>query len=158
MIRLLNQKDVCQLACVHQRCFDDAWSSTVFLDYFVRPEWNGVFGYGYFSTLDLPYSGGFSINGEQLIGFIMGRTVFESNDLFTFAVLPDYQQKGIGRALLDHYLKGLEVNCLLEVSIQNEKAIHLYSSVGFNVITLKKGYYSTVHSLQSDAYVMKRSI
>ena len=158
MIRPLNQNDVCQLARVHQCCFADAWSSAVFLDYFVRPEWDGVFGYGYFSTLGSPYPDSFSINGEQLIGFIMGRTVFESNDLFTFAVLPDCQQKGVGRALLDHYLKGLEVDCLLEVSIHNEKAIHLYSSVGFNVITLKKGYYSTANLLQSDAYVMKRSV
>ncbi len=157
MIRPLNQQDACQLMRVYKYCFSsNAWTSEVFRDYFIKPEWNGVFGYGYFSLIS-PLNHDYSLSDELLIGFIMGRTICESNDLLTIAVHPDYQSMGIGAALCKTYIDALTVDCLLEVSIQNKKAIRLYTSFGFDVITIRKGYYVT--ELDSpDAYVMKRSV
>lgn len=57
-------------------------------------------------------------------------------------VLPDYRGKGIGRALLSTCLEKARANGItrveLEVRVDNESAIRLYESVGFESEALKR--------------------
>ena len=151
MIRLLNQNDADQLACIHRLCFENAWSSECFYDYYTKPEWHGVFGYGFFISSEMGQN-------DVLTGFILGRTSCDTNDILTFAVQPAWQGKGVGRSLLSFYVDALTTDCLLEVSVANKAAIHLYSSFGFEILTTRKGYYGIDAKDQSDAYLMKRTL
>lgn len=70
------------------------------------------------------------------------------------AVRRDRQGRGHGRALLDTLLRlAGDDPVLLEVAVDNAPAQHLYASVGFEVIGLRKGYYQPSNT---DALVMRR--
>jgi [ribosomal protein S18]-alanine N-acetyltransferase len=65
---------------------------------------------------------------------------------------PAHQGRGIGRRLFDQLLKFADGGAVyLEVRTDNEAAIALYRSVGFDQIDLRPGYYSG-----ADAYTMRR--
>jgi ribosomal protein S18 acetylase RimI-like enzyme len=58
--------------------------------------------------------------------------------IYGFAVLPDFQGRGIGRQVLSSLARQLSSEGLtsvsLEVSVTNDAALHLYSSCGFDVM------------------------
>jgi ribosomal-protein-alanine N-acetyltransferase len=73
------------------------------------------------------------------------------------AVRRDRQRHGIGRALLEALLTQARRigarHTLLEVAADNGPAQKLYSSYGFDVVGLRKGYYQPSNT---DALVMRR--
>ena len=84
-------------------------------------------------------------------------TSFEA-DLLTFLVEPNQRKNGVGKKLLELvilYLKDLKVEKLfLEVAINNEVAIKIYSQMGFKSCGTRKNYYLSEIGTQSDASVM----
>lgn len=156
-VRLLTKHDFIELGDIHARCFSDfAWSSSTFEDYFILPEWTGVIGFcvekpkkvcDLTNTLELQ---------RRLSGFIIGRTTYDINDVFTIAVDPCDHGKGVGTALLDAYLNAISTDCMLEVAKGNVTAIHLYEKFGFEVITTRRGYYNNPDPQMRDAYVMRK--
>ena len=67
---------------------------------------------------------------------------------------PAYQGQGIGRRLLDELLTFADGGVVyLEVRTDNEAAIGLYRSVGFEQIGLRRRYYRVSGA---DAYTMRR--
>ena len=144
--RLITQCDAPAMAAIHQLCFPDAWPVELFLDYFDKPEWIGVFGFAVDHT------------AGSLAGFIIGRTTYDTNDILTFAVNPAYQGKGVGRILLETYLDAVPCACLLEVATGNTAAIHLYNTFGFEIIASRRDYYDSPDPDMRDAYVMTRRV
>ena len=70
------------------------------------------------------------------------------------AWIPHYQGRGIGRRLLDELLDFADGGVVfLEVRTDNEAAIALYRSVGFEQIGLRRRYYRVSGA---DAYTMRR--
>ena len=143
-IRPLTQHDADRCAFIHKNCFQKSWDSVTFGRYFTEPEWQGVFGLCVSFTHDGPF-----------IGFIMGRTVFDTNDLLTLAVLPDYQRRGAAKALMLSYIEQIQVPILLEVSCVNTSAIGLYTQMGFSILSKRPHYYAEKKDVASDAYVMQ---
>lgn len=95
---------------------------------------------------------------DKLVGYAgiarLGRLKPFEYEIHTIAVDPAYQGKGIGRRLLDgllDYADGATV--FLEVRTDNEAAIALYESAGFEKVGLRKRYYRVSGA---DAYTMKR--
>ncbi|MEZ0340094.1 ribosomal protein S18-alanine N-acetyltransferase [Mycobacterium sp. pV006] len=95
---------------------------------------------------------------DKLVGYAgiarLGRLKPFEYEIHTIAVDPVYQGKGIGRQLLDgllDYADGATV--FLEVRTDNEAAIALYESAGFEKVGLRKRYYRVSGA---DAYTMKR--
>jgi len=95
---------------------------------------------------------------DTLIGYggisRLGRTPPFEYEVHTIGVDPAYQARGIGRQLLDvllDFAAGAVVH--LEVRTDNEAAIALYRSVGFEQIGLRKRYYRISGA---DAYTMRR--
>ncbi|MES2253103.1 MAG: GNAT family N-acetyltransferase [Pseudomonadota bacterium] len=148
-IRPLIRHDAERMACIHQQCFPKAWPTETFYDYFDKFEWDGVFGFGIRLGQDADDS-------PELSGFILGRTLYDLNDILTFAIVPDQHGKGLGRALLAAYLNETSCDCMLEVATGNTAAIHLYTSFGFETIMTRRGYYDDPDPLMRDAYVMRR--
>ncbi|SPM38539.1 Ribosomal protein S18 acetylase RimI and related acetyltransferases [Mycobacterium numidiamassiliense] len=96
---------------------------------------------------------------EKLVGYAgisrLGRTPPFEYEVHTIGVDPAYQGHGIGRRLLDELLGFAEGGVVyLEVRTDNEAAIALYRSVGFEQIGLRKRYYRVSGA---DAYTMRRA-
>ncbi|AJE32285.1 GNAT family acetyltransferase [Corynebacterium humireducens NBRC 106098 = DSM 45392] len=77
-------------------------------------------------------------------------------EIHTIGVDPAQQRRGLGRLLMDQLMRladGLDGEVFLEVRTDNEAAIAMYRSFGFEVIGERKGYYQPSGA---DAYTMKR--
>ncbi|MFQ2245337.1 ribosomal protein S18-alanine N-acetyltransferase [Aeromonas enteropelogenes] len=104
------------------------------------------------------------LNGLMLVdgrpaGFYISDLVAGDSSLMNICVHPDFQGKGLGRALLKEYLarskaKGAEA-WFLEVRASNLAAIGLYESAGFVEYCCRADYYGT-GSEREDAILMSR--
>jgi ribosomal-protein-alanine N-acetyltransferase len=84
----------------------------------------------------------------------LGRTPPFEYEVHTIGVDPAYQGQGIGRRLLDELLAFADGGVVyLEVRTDNEPAIALYRSAGFERIGLRRRYYRVSGA---DAYTMRR--
>lgn len=97
--------------------------------------------------------------GTTLIGYAgisrLGRTPPFEYEVHTIGVDPAYQGRGTGRRLLDALLDFADGGVVyLEVRTDNEVAIELYRSVGFEQIGLRRRYY---RASGADAYTMRRA-
>jgi ribosomal-protein-alanine N-acetyltransferase len=95
---------------------------------------------------------------STLVGYAgisrLGRTPPFEYEVHTIGVDPAYQGQGIGRRLLGELLEFADGGVVyLEVRTDNEAAIALYHSVGFEQIGLRKRYYRVSGA---DAYTMRR--
>ncbi|OBI12950.1 ribosomal protein S18-alanine N-acetyltransferase [Mycobacterium sp. E2497] len=96
--------------------------------------------------------------GGVLVGYAgisrLGRTPPFEYEVHTIGVDAAYQGLGIGRRLLEELLVFAEGGVVfLEVRTDNEAAIALYQSVGFERIGLRRRYY---RASGADAYTMRR--
>ncbi|MBY0462954.1 MAG: ribosomal protein S18-alanine N-acetyltransferase [Alphaproteobacteria bacterium] len=139
-------KDAEVLALIHAECFlgQQVWSKETFKDFFTsNNSWGRVIGW-------------LAVQGEEPCGFILARKIVQECEILTFAVKPDRQQKGIGRLLLGHLLKEMEIPIFLEVATDNLAAIKLYESEGFEVLTVRRDYYEAEPGQpKKDAYLMR---
>ncbi|UCG37582.1 MAG: ribosomal protein S18-alanine N-acetyltransferase [Candidatus Bathyarchaeota archaeon] len=87
---------------------------------------------------------------------ILGLT--KKGHLISIAVLPEYQRRGIGYALMREVMQGMllyeATECFLEVRVSNTAAINLYEKLGFRIVRTKRSYYAN----GEDAYLMSRKL
>ncbi|OSC42991.1 ribosomal protein S18-alanine N-acetyltransferase [Mycobacterium decipiens] len=96
---------------------------------------------------------------DTLVGYAgisrLGRTPPFEYEVHTIGVDPAYQGQGIGRRLLNELLDFASGGVVyLEVRTDNEAALALYRSVGFERIGLRRRYYRVSGA---DAYTMRRN-
>ncbi|MBR6071231.1 MAG: ribosomal protein S18-alanine N-acetyltransferase [Acholeplasmatales bacterium] len=96
------------------------------------------------------------VENNKILGYISTSFDGISIEVLNFCVYKEYQGKGIGTKLLCHvldelYSKGAN-NSILEVRESNNRAIGLYSKVGYKKIHIRKNYYSDME----DAIVMQK--
>jgi ribosomal-protein-alanine N-acetyltransferase len=96
--------------------------------------------------------------GDLLVGYAgisrLGRKSPFEYEVHTIGVDPAYQGRGIGRRMLAELLKFAEGGVVyLEVRTDNEAAIALYRSMGFEQVGLRRRYYRVSGA---DAYTMRR--
>lgn len=96
--------------------------------------------------------------GEKILAFAICQQVLDEATLFNIAVDPHHQGQGVGKGLLLGLIDKLRekgVNTLwLEVRQSNLAARKLYEAVGFNEVTVRKGYYPLPDGGREDAVVM----
>jgi ribosomal-protein-alanine N-acetyltransferase len=116
---------------------DDPWSPEAFLEALAA-------GHHYLSARE----------GDSLIGYVGLARVGSEAEVHTLAVDPAHQRQGIGRALLRAILDHAHgATVFLEVRTDNDSAIRLYRSEGFDVIGIRRGYY---RPSGADAFTMRR--
>ena len=91
------------------------------------------------------------------VAFIHYTCLYERAELIDIAVLPKYENQGIGSSLMRHMIndcqkRGIE-NITLEVRKDNHKAIHLYEKNGFKSVATRKNYYQGM-----DAWLMEKEL
>ena len=125
-----------------------------------------------FNQKNLKYSSEFilSLLKNPNISYIYkknkGFCIFSCNEkeaeIITMAILPKYQNQGIGFLILTE-LEGIlsEISCnkvFLEVASNNLIAIHLYDKLGFKSFGIRKNYYSVSENKKVNAILMKKII
>jgi ribosomal-protein-alanine N-acetyltransferase len=106
---------------------------------------------------------------NDIVGYIMCRMetgfsnfgllgIGKKGHVVSVAVLPEYQQKGIGSALTQKAIKNMRVykakECYLEVRVTNTRAITMYKKLGLQIVRTSSGYYADGES----AYVMAKKL
>ncbi len=92
---------------------------------------------------------------RKMVGWYVLQVVLDESHLLTFAIDPVFQGLGLGRRMLKHCfemakMKGAKI-MILDVRLSNHVAVHLYESVGFIPLYVRKKYYSD----GEDSVVMK---
>lgn len=96
---------------------------------------------------------------DQIVGFVLLRSVLDEAEILTIAVDPDYRKKGVGRALMEETLRKLYADraakLFLEVDANNQPALSLYTKLGFKKIGERQGYYRSDKDQAATAWVMQ---
>lgn len=95
---------------------------------------------------------------KEIIGYIGFYIKFEYAEISKIAILRKYRGLKLSKLLMaDMEKRVMMANCesiSLEVRISNEKAINLYKSFNYKIITTRKHYYEN----GEDAYLMIKEI
>ncbi|HRD68616.1 MAG TPA: ribosomal protein S18-alanine N-acetyltransferase [Legionella sp.] len=103
-------------------------------------------------------------NGDSPIlgGYIISRLSENNCHILNFCIAKPLQSKGLGRKLLQTMIYSLSKfthvdSVILEARPSNRAALHLYTSVGFQKIEIKKDYYKDKDHVE-DAILLKKLI
>ncbi len=112
----------------------------------------------YGQHLENPHS--ITIAGDM--GFIIGRIIEDEAEVITLGVLPEHRHAGHGTDLLATFQikakqKGASV-AFLEVSAENEAALALYKSAGFDRVGRRRKYYANAKGIAVDAFILKKTL
>ncbi len=140
-IRKMQEQDIEQVAKIEKLVFSQPWSYQSIYESFIRPEYIFLV----------------AIYNQKVIGYVGLYTVLSEGDITNIAVLPEYRNKGIAKSLLNrlfaeamqkaksnispdnHITLSMQIN--LEVRESNSAAIHLYKSLGFKTVGVRKNFY-----------------
>ncbi len=140
-LRRFHPSDLDKVVSINQVCLPENYSTYFFMDL-----------YGRFPETFIVAE----VYGE-VVGYIMCRIetglpdfgllgISRRGHVISVAVLPEYQRKGIGEALLQEAMTRMRTykakECYLEVRASNEPAINLYRKLGFETSRTIHKYYS----------------
>ncbi|EGD56483.1 ribosomal protein S18-alanine N-acetyltransferase [Gordonia neofelifaecis] len=119
---------------------------------------------GFVSELNAAHTTYFAVRtvaGAPVAGYagisVLGRPGDHECEVHTIAVASEYQGRGYGRVLMDALLRvadASEAPVFLEVRTDNDPAVGLYKSNGFEVTGIRRNYYQPSGA---DAFTMVRA-
>lgn len=128
ILRPMAQSDVSQVTEIEREAFSDPWP---------RYSFRECLRYGYCCRV-------LEADGEIQAYGIIAVDPFNAH-ILNLCVRPQLRNEGLGRRMLSHLLDEARASdaeqVFLEVRSSNEAAIHLYRSMGFLEIGMRKGYY-----------------
>ncbi|MGH6786126.1 MAG: GNAT family N-acetyltransferase [Novosphingobium sp.] len=140
----LHDDDIDRIMAVMETAFDpqfgEAWKRRQVLDAL-------VLGACHYAILD----------ADEAKGFYLSRHGVDEEELLLIAVAPAYRRIGLGRNLLDDFVKAAKSRgarrVLLEMRRENP-ALNLYRSRGFCQVGERRGYYRTPDGSLLDAVTL----
>lgn len=142
-INEMKESDIDRFAAIDKKSFSVPWSKKAFEDEYS----NEIASYfsAYADGECVGYAGFWNVSGE--------------GDITNIAVLEEYRHQGIGSMLMEAVIKkAIELKLTiitLEVRRSNIKAQGLYKKYGFEVIGVRKRYYSDNNE---DALIMTKEL
>jgi ribosomal-protein-alanine N-acetyltransferase len=91
------------------------------------------------------------------VGFSLFRTVADESELLLLAVLPSHHRRGIGRWLLEDYLKRARNEGVARVHLEvrdGNPAVAMYHDVGFAPVGRRRNYYHAADGQRFDAITL----
>ena len=123
-------KDIDSIVRLEQLCFDLPWSKIS-----ITNELQSRFGRFFVAEKD-----------EKIVGYIGSRLLMGECEIFNIAIDPDYQGKGIGSLLMEHFIEKISQEGAgafsLDVRPSNGPALALYEKYGFKEEGRRKKYYT----------------
>lgn len=139
--RMMLEEDLDAIMQIEQRAYSHPWTRGIFKD---------CIRVGYFCQV--------MTRDDEIAGYgVMSHGAGEAHVL-NVCIKPDLQGQGLGRVMLESLIDaarrmGAEM-LLLEVRPSNKSAVHLYHSIGFNEVGVRKNYYPDGKHGREDAMVM----
>jgi len=128
-IRVMEDKDLKQVAEIEKQTFSCPWSYSGFQDSIKRE--------------DRIYL--VAAEEERIIGYCGLWIIFDEGEITKVAIDKSFRNRGIGRQLLETlftFSKKTKVTSFtLEVRASNKPAIHLYEKLGFKSEGIRKDFY-----------------
>lgn len=144
LIREMKVEDLSRVIELEHQLFTSVWKEE---DFIYEIEQN-QFSYNY--VLE---------ENDVIIGYAGEYIMYENSEITTIGIDSSYQRHGYGKILLEHMIcVAREKHCemmTLEVRVSNEKAIGLYTKLGFEIAGIRKNYYEDNHE---DAYLMVKRL
>jgi ribosomal-protein-alanine N-acetyltransferase len=152
-LRLFRPKDLNQVMYVNRVCLPENYTQYFFMDLYQR----------------FPKTFIVAEENEEIVGYVMCRIesgppdwglfgIARKGHVISIAVLPKFQRRGIGQALMHKAMEGMRAykakECYLEVRVSNTPAVNLYKKLGFKIMRTLRGYYAD----GEDAYVMNKKL
>ena len=152
-LRRFRPDDLEKVMHINQVCLPENYSTYFFLELYER----------YPETFIVAEVAG------EIAGYIMCRIetglpdfgllgITKRGHVISIAVLPEYQRKGIGEALMREAMIAMRQykakDCYLEVRVSNSQAINMYKKLNFETSRTVHGYYAD----GEDAAIMTRKL
>lgn len=129
-IKSASVSDAEAIAAAESSVFSDPWSES---------------GIAHFSSCESAFVICAKDENDALGGYAIGSFAAGEGELLRIAVLPTHRRIGLGRAILNEFLKQMTdrkvTTVFLEVRASNCGAIELYESTGFEKYTVRRNYY-----------------
>ena len=128
----MSLEDIDGVYLIEQIAYKNPWTKNNFLD-----------------ELKNPYSRMYVLKEQNyVLGYVGAWVVLDEADITKVTIIPNLQNKGLGKYIFTYMLKKLQVRK------SNESAIHLYKLFGFEQIAIRKKYYAD----GEDAIIMVRTM
>jgi len=138
-MRPMHWRDIAEVAAMESALFPEAWTTEQFWAELAQPTRSYIVA-----------------EDDRILGYGGVYLLPPDADIQTIAVAPDAHGRGIGRTILNELIRiAHERGCtsmILEVRSDNEAALGLYRSSGFESISHRRDYYAP----GVDAVVMRR--
>jgi ribosomal-protein-alanine N-acetyltransferase len=98
---------------------------------------------------------------SAILGFSLVRTVADESELLLVAVLPRVQRRGVGGALLDHFIERAREDSVRRVHLEvrdGNPAIDMYLAAGFSPVGRRRNYYHAPSGKRFDAITLASSL
>lgn len=144
-IRPMKHSDLTEVLKLEKSLFPiDAWSEELFLQEL--------------SEVSISRDVSVAVLDSQIVGYASFRYVGREGDVNTVAVAESHQGRGIGTALMD-WLESQAAfrnvrEIFLEVRSDNEAALKMYASRGYERIDIRRNYYGNA----IDANIMRKRV
>ena len=144
-IRPMTHSDLARVLEIEVDLFPvDAWSEDLFL--------------GELAQVSISRDVSVAIIDSEIVGYASFRYVGKQGDVNTVAVASDQQGKGIGTALMNWLESQAALRnvreIFLEVRSDNEAAIKMYATRGYERIDIRRNYYGNT----IDANIMRKRV
>ncbi|MEZ4415120.1 MAG: ribosomal protein S18-alanine N-acetyltransferase [Gemmatimonadota bacterium] len=131
----MRREDVRAVAAIERSAFSTPWTAATFAN---------LLGWGdRCEAIVIEEQGE---QGAEVAGYAVLRFVEGEGELVNVAVAEPFRGRGLGSALLDAVVKAAERRGLrhlfLEVRRSNLRALTMYEHRGFQVVGIRRGYYS----------------
>jgi len=98
---------------------------------------------------------------DDAVGFSLVRVVADEAELLLIAVLPSHHRRGIGRRLLDHFMRQANDEGVRRVHLEvrdGNPAVAMYRAAGFSAVGRRRSYYQAPDGKRFDAITLAREL
>ncbi len=132
-IRLAERRDISELLAIEEIQFPEPWTRGMLLDEVTNTETRR------YTVV---------VKDGKILGYLGVMFVMDELHINTIGVLPDFEGKGIGAALMDDAWRDAKERNIeratLEVAVSNKRAQDLYYRYGFKPVGIRKNYYDKI--------------